>query len=50
MASSPLAARSAYAASDKPKRKWHIFSLANGFDMPFLIILLVILVVGLICQ
>ncbi|MFR1435014.1 MAG: putative lipid II flippase FtsW [Acutalibacteraceae bacterium] len=50
MASSPLAARSASAASDKPKRKWHIFSLANGFDMPFLIILLVILVVGLICQ
>lgn len=50
MASSPLASRSASAASDKPKRKWHIFSLANGFDMPFLIILLLILVVGLICQ
>ena len=50
MASSPLAARSASAASDKPKRKWHIFSLANGFDMPFLIILLVILVGGLIFQ
>ena len=50
MASSPLAARSASTASDKPKRKWHIFSLANGFDMPFLVILLVILVVGLICQ
>ena len=50
MASSPLASRSASAASDKPKRKWHIFSLANGFDMPFLIVLLLILVVGLICQ
>ena len=50
MASSPLASRSASAASDKSKRKWHIFSLANGFDMPFLIILLLILVVGLICQ
>lgn len=50
MASSPLASRSASAVSDKPKRKWHIFSLANGFDMPFLIILLLILVVGLICQ
>lgn len=50
MDSSPLASRSASAASDKPKRKWHIFSLANGFDMPFLIILLLILVVGLICQ
>lgn len=33
----------------KPKRKWRFFNIATGFDMPFLIILMVVLVVGLIC-
>lgn len=49
MPPSSLAARSA-AASAKPKRKWKLFSLANSFDMLFLILLMLVLVVGLICQ
>lgn len=32
----------------KPKKKFRFFSVANGFDMPFLIILMIVLVVGLI--
>ena len=33
----------------KPKKKIRFFSIVNGFDMPFLIILMLVLVVGLIC-
>ena len=36
----------AQAAAMKKKRK--LFSIANGFDMPFLIILMLILVIGLV--
>lgn len=35
-------------AVKKPRKKF--FSVANGFDMPFLIILMLILVIGLICM
>ena len=38
----------AQAAAMKKKRK--LFSIANGFDMPFLIILMLILVIGLVCM
>ena len=38
----------AQAAVMKKKRK--LFSIANGFDMPFLIILMLILVIGLVCM
>ena len=37
-------------AADKPKKKRRFFAVANGFDMPFLIILMVILTLGLICM
>ena len=36
-------------AAKKPKKKLKFFSVTNGFDMPFLIILTIVLVVGLIC-
>ena len=39
---------SAQAAAVKKKRKF--FSVSAGFDMPFLIILMLILVVGLVCM
>ncbi len=48
MASSKPAALPA--ASSKPKKRFRLFSVSQGFDMPFLIILMIILVVGLICQ
>ncbi|HJD23504.1 MAG TPA: FtsW/RodA/SpoVE family cell cycle protein, partial [Firmicutes bacterium] len=48
MASSKPAALPA--ASQKPKKRFRLFSVSQGFDMPFLIILMIILVVGLICQ
>ena len=32
------------------KKKRKFFSVANGFDMPFLIILMLILVIGLVCM
>ena len=38
------------AASPKPKKRFRLFSVSQGFDMPFLIILMIILVVGLIRQ
>ena len=38
----------AQAAAMKKKRK--LFSIANGFDKPFLIILMLILVIGLVCM
>lgn len=38
------------AAAPKTKKKRKFFSVANGFDMPFLIILMLILVIGLICM
>ncbi len=34
----------------QPKKKRKFFSVANGFDMPFLIILMLILVIGLVCM
>ncbi len=36
------------AASAKPKKRLRAFSVSQGFDMPFLVILMIILVVGLI--
>ena len=36
-------------AAAKPKKKHRFFSVANSFDMPFLILLMIVLVVGLIC-
>ena len=48
MAASKSAALSA--APSKPKKRFRLFSVSQGFDMPFLIILMIILVVGLISQ
>ncbi len=48
MAASKSAAHSA--APPKPKKRFRLFSVSQGFDMPFLIILMIILVVGLISQ
>ncbi len=48
MASSKPAALPA--APSKPKKRFRLFSVSQGFDMPFLIILMIILVVGLISQ
>lgn len=48
MATSKSAAHSA--APPKPKKRFRLFSVSQGFDMPFLIILMIILVVGLISQ
>ena len=36
-------------AKAAPKKKRRFFSVATGFDMPFLILLMIVLVVGLIC-
>ncbi len=36
------------AATSKPKKRLRLFSISQGFDMPFLILLMVILVIGLI--
>jgi cell division protein FtsW len=38
------------AVPEKTKKKRRFFAVANGFDMPFLIILMIILAVGLISQ
>lgn len=38
------------AAAQAPKKKRKLFSVASGFDMPFLIILMLILVIGLVCM
>lgn len=38
----------ALSASQKPKRRLRLFSITKGFDMPFLIILMAILTIGLI--
>lgn len=48
MAASKSAALSA--APSKPKKRFRLFSVSQCFDMPFLIILMIILVVGLISQ
>lgn len=45
----PAANSPAAPAAAKPKKKRRFFSVANGFDMPFLILLMIVLVVGLIC-
>lgn len=39
-------------ASEKTRRldKWRLFHLAGGFDVPFLIILLILLTIGLACM
>ena len=43
------AAAAGAASGTKPKKKLHFFSLVNGFDMPFLILVMLVLAVGLIC-
>ena len=48
MAAARSAAQSVGTAA-KPKKKRRFFSIVNGFDMPFLIILMLVLVFGLIC-
>ena len=48
MAAARSAARPA-GTEAKPRKKRRFFSIVNGFDMPFLIILMLVLVFGLIC-
>lgn len=45
-----MATASANAAPAPSKKKFRLFHMASGFDMPFLILLILLLAIGLVCM